>query len=378
MRPYLGRGDLAGAGAGVPGVGLGRDVLPPARDPGDGQHGGQAGSGPLLAGHGDDAARVQVSRDRADRFAGQHPAGGFADDGGFVFDDGHLVALVAVAAHAGAGGLALLGGLAGGAALAFALLLGLVPRGRPQGARYQPAGGGGEVDFAGGGGKLDTGLVVQVDHVFQFTRGAGEPVHMPAHDRVDPPGGDVGEQPEPFLTGLAGVGRHVVVAVHAHDVPPFALAQGAAVVLLAGHTQAGAGTVVGDPHIDRCPYRVVAVGWSGDALLCDGLSSRAIWRLTGHRSPETAQDPQLCHSACAICRQSDTEADHERSGSRGLVLLTRWNLVGRGGSGYLAAGVPEDGGERGGVVDRGTPLIVVEVRVHVCVPRPGLRDPLRP
>ena len=102
------------------------------------------------------------------------------------------------------------------------------------------------------------------------------------------------------------------------------------------------------------------------------------WRLTGHRSPETAQDPQLCHSACAICRQSDTEADHERSGSRGLVLLTRWNLVGRGGSGYLAAGVPEDGGERGGVVDRGTPLIVVEVRVHIRVPRPGLRDPLRP
>src|SRR5260370_40550365 len=31
------------------------------------------------------------------------------------------------------------------------------------------------------------------------------------------------------------------------------------------------------------------------------------------RGPGTDQDPQLCQSACAMCRQSDTETDLERA-----------------------------------------------------------------
>ncbi len=113
---------------------------------------------------------------------------------------------------------------------------------------------------------------MQVDDVFEFTGGAGEPVHMPAHDRVDPPGRDVGPQPQPFPARFAGVRGHVVVGIQADHVPAVALAQGAAVLFLAGRAEAGAGPVGGDPHVDRSADRVrVAAAGEGGWLLCGGL-----------------------------------------------------------------------------------------------------------
>ncbi|HEX9356368.1 MAG TPA: hypothetical protein VF933_21440, partial [Streptosporangiaceae bacterium] len=67
-------------------------------------------------------------------------AGAFPQDLGFVLDDGDLIGGVAVATLPAARGLALFGGLAGGAALPLPLVLRLMPRGRPKRAGHQPAG----------------------------------------------------------------------------------------------------------------------------------------------------------------------------------------------------------------------------------------------
>jgi hypothetical protein len=40
---------------------------------------------------------------------------------------------------------------------------------------------------------------VQVNDIFEFTRGSGEAVHMPARHRIQVPGRDVGQHPQPLL-----------------------------------------------------------------------------------------------------------------------------------------------------------------------------------
>src|SRR6266404_5677934 len=49
---------------------------------------------------------------------------------------------------------------------------------------------------------------------------------------------------------------------------------------------------------------------------------------------ETAQDPQLCQSACAMCRQIDTETDLEDAGFARTTLTTLpgWSSSGLGSS----------------------------------------------
>jgi hypothetical protein len=60
----------------------------------------------------------------------------------------------------------------------------LMPRRRAQSAGDEPAGRRGQVDLTGAGGKLDAAFVVEVDHLLQLSRGAGEPDPLPARDGV--------------------------------------------------------------------------------------------------------------------------------------------------------------------------------------------------
>lgn len=102
--------------------------------------------------------------------------------------------------------------------------------------------------FAGG-----VVAVGEVDHVFEFARGAGEPVEVPHDHGIDLPGPDVGEQAFPCGTWLARVRRDVVVDVDLDDRPSAPLGERAAVLFLACDAEPGAFAVLGDADVDRYP-----------------------------------------------------------------------------------------------------------------------------
>ena len=206
----------------------------------------------MVAGGRGHVAVFQVAADARHRLAGQRPGGALADDRGLVLVDSDPVGVVAVGPGAAACDVPPFGALASLPPLPLRLVLGLVTGSGAEHPGDHAAGWGGEVDIPGDGRQVDPAPFGVVDDVLELAGRAGQPVDVPADDRVDEPGLDVLPQPLPRWAGLPAVRRDVVVDVDLGDLPALAVGECSAVLLLPVHAEPGAFTVLGDADVDRC------------------------------------------------------------------------------------------------------------------------------
>src|SRR5699024_9459205 len=131
------------------------------------------------------------------------------------------------------------------------LVLGLLPGDGSADASGHPTRCRGQVEVTGLGEVRGHAPRAGVDVVLELTRGPVQSILVPGEHDVDTTGAEVVEQPRVRGPRLAGVRGNVVVGVDVHDVQVPGFCERCAVLHLPVDTEAGAGPVLTDPHVDR-------------------------------------------------------------------------------------------------------------------------------